>query len=55
MTWKIVRASEVLDQRDRVSLLIKFGFKKKKKKLFKKNDEFEFKLDLSEKQSFTHC
>ena len=41
-------------QRDRVSLLVKFGLKKKKNLLKKNdNDEFEFKLDLLERQSFT--
>ena len=34
-------------QRDRVSLLVKFGLNKNN--FVKKNDEFEFKLDLSER------
>ena len=38
-------------QRDRVSLIVKFGLNKNN--FVKKNDEFEFKLDLSERQSFT--
>ena len=41
-------------QRNRVSLIVKFGLNKNnivKKK--NDNDEFEFKLDLLERQSFT--
>ena len=38
-------------QRDRVSLIVKFGLNKNN--FVKKNDEFEFKFDLSERQSFT--
>ena len=38
-------------QRDRVLLIAKFGLNKNN--FVKKNDEFEFKLDLSERQSFT--
>ena len=40
-------------QRDRVSLLAKFGLNKNNFVLKNDNDEFEFKLDLLERQSFT--
>ena len=39
--------------RDRLSFFVKFGLKKKFKWL--KNNEFEFKLDLLERYSFTPC
>ena len=40
-------------QKDRVSLFVKFGLNKNN--FVKKNDKFEFKLDLLERQSFTLC
>ena len=40
-------------QRDRVSLIVKFGLNKNNFVKKNDNDEFEFKLDLLERQSFT--